>query len=62
MRPLAALANLRVLSFIDTGVSDVGPLVSLDKLRDLWFHGTKVSQKELARLKGALPECRIHHD
>src|SRR5439155_326332 len=60
--PLAALANLQVLRLSGTGVSDVGPLVSLAKLRDLRLHGTKVSQTELARLKAALPECRILHD
>jgi len=62
VQPLAALANLEVLHLSRTGVSDVGPLVSLAKLRHLWLHGTKVSQTELARLKAALPECVIHHD
>ena len=60
MRSLAHLTSLTSLNLDDTAITDAGltELARLTKLDELIL-GDKVTEKGVARLQEALPECHI---
>jgi hypothetical protein len=61
LQALAPLKNLRGLDLPRTGVSDasVPTLAALGALRFLDVRESKITNKGVAELKKALPDCRI---
>jgi len=61
---LAQLSSLEVLNLSNTSVDDVAvdSLVRLRHLGHLDILGTQISEAGLARLRRALPDCRIRAD
>ena len=58
---LKRLTQLHTLILSDTFVSKVTTLRRQESLRQLDLVGTEVSEKQLEKLKEALPECKIAH-
>ena len=60
LSPLAELKNLEWLYHQNTQVSDLSPLAELKNLEELWLIGTPVSDKQVQKLRVALPNCNIN--
>lgn len=58
LSPIAELRKLERLAFSCNSNTDISPLYKLSKLRKLYI-GRKISNRELAELKSALPDCEI---
>ena len=52
-------AGLHSLYLVGTPVSDVSPLSGLTGLKTLVLYRAQVTNKGVAKLRKALPECRI---
>ena len=59
LAPLANLTALQTLDLAHTSVSDLVPLASLTALQDLDLRGAQASERAVAELRDALPECEI---
>lgn len=59
---LASLTNLRTLYLDNNPVSDLSPLASLTNLTTLSIKGIPLTESQLEKLAGALPNCAIHSE
>jgi hypothetical protein len=63
MTHLARAASLKEINLTGTMVGDAGleTLAGMRQLEQLHLHGAQVSDEGVARLRKALPNCRIKH-
>ena len=61
VRSLTRLSNLFDLQLADTKITDasIDSLSTLSKLKEVKLNGTRISESGIARLKTALPECKV---
>ncbi len=59
--PLAGMSHLEELDLTDTQVTNVMPLEHLTYLQTLFLVYTDVTSEQVAKLKKALPCCKIYH-
>ena len=62
LRPLTALTELRSLYLDGNPIQDLSPLYSLTGLTTLSIRGIEITDKALAALSEALPNCAIHSE
>jgi internalin A len=60
--PLRGLINLTYLRLEDNNISDIdiGLLLSMPKLADLWLYGNPISEERIIELQNALPHINVH--
>jgi hypothetical protein len=61
LKEVAKLQQLKVLNLGDTEITDAGlkDLAKFKQLEGLVLDGTKITKADVAKLKKALPKCRI---
>lgn len=59
--PLARMSELEYAFLARNRITDPSPLIKLTHLRHLDVSKNPISKEDLARLKKALPKCRIEH-
>ncbi len=61
LKEVAKLQQLKVLNLGDTDITDAGlkDLAKFKQLEGLVLDGTKITKADVAKLKKALPKCRI---
>ena len=60
--PLASLTGLRTLYLDNNPVTDLSPLCNLTNLTSLSIKGISITDRQLAALSKALPNCAIHSE
>ena len=60
LSPLKEMTQLRMLKARGNQISDLSPLHGMTQLQWLWLRENKISESEIAKLKEALPNCRIY--
>lgn len=60
LSPLANLTNLEYLNIQGIELNDVEPLLALTNLKECQLSFDKISDENLAKLRSAWPNCKIH--